>query len=345
MADEDSPGGWGPSSDPGPWPLPGSRRRDETPATRSPVLRAGVSSPVSFRPVPSPPNLSSNDPAPTFRGRSPPRLEEPQAVERSDAHRGGRQERAAGDLPEEGPQASARARSSRTIPKRRRRSAPMPGPFPASSPSAAARTPAARAWCSARRATSSRSRTARSAAATTLADAPQPDEARRARARKLHDVLVLHRHAGGTRSSSAARRSSRRPSRRPTRIFKPRVIAICSTCPVGLIGDDVHAVAREMKEKLGINVFGFSARATRASASRPGTTSPTTSSSSTSSASRSGRSRGSSRSTCWASTTSAATRSSSKTSSSGAASPWCQPSAATPATRTWPAASRPTSTS
>ena len=41
-------------------------------------------------------------------------------------------------------------------------------------------------------------------------------------------------------------------------IFKPRVIAICSTCPVGLIGDDVHAVAREMKEKLGINVFGFS---------------------------------------------------------------------------------------
>jgi len=42
------------------------------------------------------------------------------------------------------------------------------------------------------------------------------------------------------------------------RIFKPRAIAICSTCPVGLIGDDVHAVAREMKEKLGINVFGFS---------------------------------------------------------------------------------------
>ena len=36
------------------------------------------------------------------------------------------------------------------------------------------------------------------------------------------------------------------------------MIAICSTCPVGLIGDDVHAVAREMKEKLGINVFGFS---------------------------------------------------------------------------------------
>ncbi|MDA3960650.1 MAG: nitrogenase molybdenum-iron protein alpha chain [Planctomycetota bacterium] len=40
--------------------------------------------------------------------------------------------------------------------------------------------------------------------------------------------------------------------------FKPPAIAIHSTCPVGLIGDDVHAVAREMKEELGINVFGFS---------------------------------------------------------------------------------------
>ncbi|MFP4415741.1 MAG: nitrogenase molybdenum-iron protein alpha chain [Chitinivibrionales bacterium] len=40
--------------------------------------------------------------------------------------------------------------------------------------------------------------------------------------------------------------------------FHPKAIAIFSTCPVGLIGDDVHAVAREMKEKLGINVFAFS---------------------------------------------------------------------------------------
>ncbi len=40
--------------------------------------------------------------------------------------------------------------------------------------------------------------------------------------------------------------------------FKPKAISIFSTCPVGLIGDDVHSVAREMKEKLGINVFGFS---------------------------------------------------------------------------------------
>ncbi len=41
-------------------------------------------------------------------------------------------------------------------------------------------------------------------------------------------------------------------------LFKPKAISIFATCPVGLIGDDVHAVAREMKEELGINVFGFS---------------------------------------------------------------------------------------
>ncbi len=48
-------------------------------------------------------------------------------------------------------------------------------------------------------------------------------------------------------------------------MFKPRGIAIFSTCPVGLIGDDVHAVAREMKETLNkedpdhfVNIFAFS---------------------------------------------------------------------------------------
>jgi len=41
-------------------------------------------------------------------------------------------------------------------------------------------------------------------------------------------------------------------------IFKPKAIAIFSTCPVGLIGDDVHQVAKVAKEELGINVFGFS---------------------------------------------------------------------------------------
>lgn len=42
-------------------------------------------------------------------------------------------------------------------------------------------------------------------------------------------------------------------------LFHPKAIGIFSTCPVGLIGDDIHAVAKEMREKLGdCNIFGFS---------------------------------------------------------------------------------------
>ena len=41
-------------------------------------------------------------------------------------------------------------------------------------------------------------------------------------------------------------------------IFKPKAIAILATCPVGLIGDDIHTIARQMKEELGINVMAFS---------------------------------------------------------------------------------------
>ncbi len=41
-------------------------------------------------------------------------------------------------------------------------------------------------------------------------------------------------------------------------LFRPGAISIFATCPVGLIGDDVHTVAREMKQELGINVFAFS---------------------------------------------------------------------------------------
>ncbi len=42
-------------------------------------------------------------------------------------------------------------------------------------------------------------------------------------------------------------------------LFHPHSISIFSTCPVGLIGDDVHSVARDMKAELGdCNVFGFS---------------------------------------------------------------------------------------
>jgi nitrogenase molybdenum-iron protein alpha chain len=42
-------------------------------------------------------------------------------------------------------------------------------------------------------------------------------------------------------------------------IFHPKAIAVFATCPVGLIGDDIHAVAKKMKEKFGdCNVFAFS---------------------------------------------------------------------------------------
>jgi nitrogenase molybdenum-iron protein alpha chain len=41
------------------------------------------------------------------------------------------------------------------------------------------------------------------------------------------------------------------------RIFKPKAISVCATCPVGLIGDDVTAVAKEMEAKLGVKVVAF----------------------------------------------------------------------------------------
>ncbi len=42
-------------------------------------------------------------------------------------------------------------------------------------------------------------------------------------------------------------------------LFHPKSIAIFATCPVGLIGDDIHTVAANMKKKLGdCNVYAFS---------------------------------------------------------------------------------------
>jgi nitrogenase molybdenum-iron protein alpha chain len=41
-------------------------------------------------------------------------------------------------------------------------------------------------------------------------------------------------------------------------IFKPKALFICSTCPVGLIGDDINAVAKEAQEKYGLTVTAFS---------------------------------------------------------------------------------------
>ncbi len=41
-------------------------------------------------------------------------------------------------------------------------------------------------------------------------------------------------------------------------IFNPKTVFICSTCPVGLIGDDIHAVATWAQKEFGIKVVAFS---------------------------------------------------------------------------------------
>lgn len=41
-------------------------------------------------------------------------------------------------------------------------------------------------------------------------------------------------------------------------MFHPKAVFICSTCPIGLIGDDVQAVARRVEKKYGITAIGFS---------------------------------------------------------------------------------------
>lgn len=41
-------------------------------------------------------------------------------------------------------------------------------------------------------------------------------------------------------------------------IFHPNAIMICSTCPVGLIGDDIHAVAARAEEEYGVKCIAYS---------------------------------------------------------------------------------------
>jgi len=51
----------------------------------------------------------------------------------------------------------------------------------------------------------------------------------------------------------------RRAIEEAVELFHPKAIGIFSTCPVGLIGDDVHAVARDMEAKYpDVNIFAFS---------------------------------------------------------------------------------------
>ncbi|MFZ7132544.1 MAG: nitrogenase molybdenum-iron protein alpha chain [Eubacteriales bacterium] len=41
-------------------------------------------------------------------------------------------------------------------------------------------------------------------------------------------------------------------------IFNPKAISIAATCPVGLIGDDIHAVAKKAQQEYGIPILAFS---------------------------------------------------------------------------------------
>ena len=60
-------------------------------------------------------------------------------------------------------------------------------------------------------------------------------------------------------------------------LFHPKAIAIFATCPVGLIGDDIHTVAKNMKEKLGdCNVFAFSCEGYKGVSQSAGHHMPTT---------------------------------------------------------------------
>ncbi|MDR2051631.1 MAG: nitrogenase component I subunit alpha [Deltaproteobacteria bacterium] len=50
----------------------------------------------------------------------------------------------------------------------------------------------------------------------------------------------------------------RQAIREAVEIFHPKTVFICSTCPVGLIGDDIHAVAAEAEKEFGITCAAFS---------------------------------------------------------------------------------------
>lgn len=41
-------------------------------------------------------------------------------------------------------------------------------------------------------------------------------------------------------------------------LFHPKCVMICSTCPIGLIGDDVQAVAERVEAKYGVTAIGYS---------------------------------------------------------------------------------------
>jgi nitrogenase molybdenum-iron protein alpha chain len=63
------------------------------------------------------------------------------------------------------------------------------------------------------------------------------------RRRELHALLLFHRHAGPGHHLRR-RKKLARAIQEAYDLFHPKAIAVFATCPVGLIGDDIHAVAK-----------------------------------------------------------------------------------------------------
>ena len=181
---------------------------------------------------------------------------------------------------------------------------------------------AARAWCWDRRATSSTSPTARSAAASTPGSRGATRPGRR---RAEDDNFMTYCFSTDMQEEDivfGGEKKLRAAIQEAFDLFHPKAIAVFSTCPVGLIGDDVHAVAPGNEGEAGHQRLRLQLRGLqgREPVGRPphrqqplfkhvigrDDTPP----------------RASSTSACWASTTSAATPSCSKTCSSAAASRW-----------------------
>jgi nitrogenase molybdenum-iron protein alpha chain len=80
---------------------------------------------------------------------------------------------------------------------------------------------------------------------------PHPDQINYLQYSMTTDMTEDEIIFGGEKKLAAAIREA-------YRIFKPKAIAVYATCPVGLIGDDIHTVCRLAKAELGINIFGFS---------------------------------------------------------------------------------------
>ena len=53
-------------------------------------------------------------------------------------------------------------------------------------------------------------------------------------------------------------------------LFHPKSIAVFATCPVGLIGDDIHTVTKNMKEELGDRITSYNVCYTKLLRRSPG---------------------------------------------------------------------------